>query len=310
MNNKLKNIEINELLNILEKEDDKDFFVKTNKIPDSESLYKKFEKYINPDKISNKAVLGIDIYKYGSFDTFRQSLIPFLFRLLYNETISLCLTANQFIFQKHKKEDFEKAFIDTGDGGFQIFETPLHALVFNVMFESVLRTYNSFHLYPRLRNIIGPISLRYAMTYDKIYAFNNNYYGSAIINNTRILSKDTLDRCLVDTGTYNWFLLSVNGFENLQIITLNEISSIYEFSEYNKKYIKNGVNVTFTNEYSREIGIVNSDILKIGRIQSKESELSIYNLHLQVILHIGDENDINNKKIFTISLGNLNTTGI
>ncbi len=309
MDKPIKKIDYKKLIDILSQKDKLDFYEGAATTPDSGVLHKALEKYIDIEGIENKAVLGIDIYKYGNFENFKQSLIPFLFKMMFKETIDLCLSSNVFLFQNYTEEDFEKTFISTGDGGFQMFDTPMHALVFAICFESVLRTYNSFHLYPRLRKVIGEINLRYALTYDTIYGFEKNYYGRAIIHNARILSRDSLNRCLIDDGTYHWFLINTKGVENLQILTLNEISDIPAFSNYNRKYIKDERNVIFSRNYTREMGIINADILKIGKIQTKESELSIYNIHLQVLLHIGDAQE-KKVKIFTISLGNLNTTGI
>ena len=33
---------------------------------------------------------------------------------------------------------------------------------------------------------MGGITLRYALTFDTVFAFNQNYYGRAIINNARM----------------------------------------------------------------------------------------------------------------------------
>jgi hypothetical protein len=152
--------------------------------------------------------------------------------------------------------------------------------------------------------------MRYAITYDKIYKFNNNYYGRAIINNARILIKDNLNRCLMDEYTHTWFTTNLDGVENLQIATLDDIANIYEFNKnYDRKLIKEGDEI-FENESSRRYGIINSDILKIGMIKSKETSLSIYNLHLQVTIRLYNDENREQNRLITVSLGNLNTTGI
>ena len=222
----------------------------------------------------------------------------------------LCLEQNQYVFQKYSNDRFEKSFLSTGDGGYLILSTPLHALLFAINFQAVVRAYNSYHLYPKLRHIIGEISLRYAITYDAIYYFDNNFYGRAIINNARILEKDNLNRCLIDQQTYEWFMINIDGTENLQILTINEISNILDFQDYDEVFKNKARNTIIGNSISREVGIVNSDILKIGTIKSKESELDVYNIHLQVTMNISDEKNLNQKRTITISLGNLNTTGI
>lgn len=49
-----------------------------------------------------------------------------------------------------------------------------------------------------LYEVIGEINLRYSLTYDNLYFYNKNYYGPAIINCARIMSKDKLNRFLLD----------------------------------------------------------------------------------------------------------------
>ena len=55
------------------------------------------------DKISRKSVLGIDMYQYSSLGEFEQTLVPFLFKAMFESTIKLCLTNHRFIFQKYSK---------------------------------------------------------------------------------------------------------------------------------------------------------------------------------------------------------------
>lgn len=310
MHKKIKKLDFNEIMDLLKEYDEESVYNVVNVIPNSEDLHTKIEKYVDTESFNRKAVLGIDIYRYGMYPHMEQTLIPSLFKILFDKTIKLCLENNQFVFQDYTKEQIEDAFISTGDGGFVIFDTPLHALLFNINFESLVRTYNSYHLYPKLRNIIGSISLRYAITYDTVFYFENNFYGSAIIINSRILEKDSLNRCLIDQDTYNWFLINIDGIENLQVLTINEIANIYEFSDYDKRLVRQGNNEIINTRVSRYSGIINSDISKIGQIASKEMDLNIYNLHLQVTLKATSSKDSKVKRTITVSLGNLNTAGI
>ncbi|MCD6090848.1 MAG: hypothetical protein J7J72_05070 [Bacteroidales bacterium] len=310
MKKNLKKIDFDKILEILHKEDDESVYQKTNFVPDSTQLYKKLETYIDPKNLTRQSVLGIDIYRYGMFQHLEQTLIPSLFKLFFDKTIKLCLRSNQFIFQKYTAQKIENSFISTGDGGFLIMDSPMHSIVFAINFEIVVRAYNSYHLFPKLRNIIGGISLRYAITYDTLFTFDNNFYGSGIINNSRILEKDNLNRCLLDENSHNWFLTNIDGLENLQVYTIEDVANIYHFQDYDRKYITNGENEIFSNEYSRYKGIINADILKIGQIRAKEMNLNIFNLHLQVSLDISSDTAKSQKRIITISLGNLNTTGI
>ncbi|MFH2141461.1 MAG: hypothetical protein ABIJ97_03495 [Bacteroidota bacterium] len=310
MEKKVTGIEFNKIAKILSKNDHESFYNKINIVPDEITLRKDLEKYVNVENFTIKSVLGIDIYRYSSYPHFEQTLIPFLFKILFQTAIKFCLENNQFVFQINKKRDFDNAFLSTGDGGYLILDTPMHALLFAINFEIIVRSYNSYHLYPKLRKIIGEISLRYAMTYDAVYYFDNNFYGRAIINNARILQKDDLNRCLIDQETYAWFQLNTDGTENLQILSINEVANIFDFQNYDKSFIKKGKNLIISTENSRTHGIINSDILKIGKIQSKDSELNVYNLHIQVTTRISELNNNENARIITISLGNLNTSGI
>jgi len=310
MKKPLRKLDFDKILNILHEYDTESIYEKVNKIPDSRELYNNISAYIAPKSFKNRAVLGIDIYRYGMYKHLEQTLIPALFKIFFDKTINLCLNSNQYVFQKYTKKGIEKSFISTGDGGYLILETPLHAMFFAINFEVVVRSYNSFHLFPRLRKIIGSISLRYAITYDTLFHFNDNFYGSAIINNARILAKDNLNRCLMDESTFNWFLINIDGIENLQVYTIYDIANVYDFQNYDSKFINEGENEIIPQKKTRYDGIINSDILKVGQIESKEMYLNIYNLHLQVSLKIRSDAAKENMRLITISLGNLNTSGI
>lgn len=307
----VKRLAYEELLEILRHYDTESIFEKVNIVPDSEDLHEAIGEYINLRSFAKRAVLGIDIYRYGMYKHLEQVLIPPLFKILFEKAIRLCLENNQFVFQTYTRERIEKNFISTGDGGFVIFDTPLHALFFAINFEMVIRAYNSYHLFPKLRNIIGSLSLRYAVSYDTIFRFDHNYYGSAIITNARILNKDTLNRCLIDQQTYDWFLISIDGLENLQVLTIEDIANIYDFLDFDRKWIDEGVNeILDRNADNRRTGIINSDILKVGQIQAKETLVNIFNLHLQISMQIYSDRKVESKRTITVSLGNLNTSGI
>lgn len=306
----IKQLSHQEIKTILNTKDKRVVFDKTNIIPDHRQLFSDLKKYINYDQISRKSVLGIDMYQYSSLGEFEQTLVPFLFKTMFDSTIKLCLVNHRFIFQKYSTERIERNFISTGDGGFLLFDNPLQSLLFASNFAVVLRAFNAYHYYPRLRRIIGAINFRYAITYDKIYTYENNFFGRAIVNNARILIKDNLNRCLIDEHVHSWFMTNLDGVENLQIVTIDEVSNIFEFSKsYDKKFLEGGDEI-FENESSRKYGIINSDILKVGFIQSKESSISVYNLHLQITIRLANDDDPSQTRLITVSLGNLNTTGI
>ena len=311
MSQPIKSLNHEEIKRILNRTDHRVIFEKTNIIPDEGELFQELQEYVDYETIGTKAILGVDIYQYSTYGEFEQTLIPFLFKTLLRTTIDACLSNHRYIFQKYTPEMIEKRFISTGDGGFFIFDTPLHALLFACNFSVALRIYNAYHFYPRLRKIIGGISVRFALTQDKLYSYDDNYYGRAIINNARILSKDTLNRCLMDEHVYSWFTLNMDGIENLQVLTIEDIANIHEFStNYDSSLLEKYTDEVFSRESSRRQGIINSDILKIGKIRAKETDMNIYNLHLQVMMHLVNDDDPAQTKVVTVSLGNLNTSGI
>jgi hypothetical protein len=303
---KIKSFDNDTIIDLIS-ELDKSLFCDKGLMNESEKyLLKKLKKEINPKDFSAKTVLGIDIYHYSQYKPLEQTLIPILFKIIFEQVSSLCILNSSYVFQKYKNaETFNKLFINAGDGGFQIFDTPIHAIAYAINFQMVVRYYNSGRFYPKLRKIVGPINLRYAMTTDKIYKLNKDFYGPAIINNARILSKDSLNRFLLDKNTYDWFLQNINGIENLQLVSLNQIDELDDFTDYDFSENEN------INEiYPKKLGfnfdkIITSDIQKIGKIETKLSQLSIYNLHLQYQGSLSDKNQMT-----IVSLGNLNTSGI
>ena len=303
----ISSFDFESLKKVLEKEDSIGMYEKKATVPETEELREAIEGITKFSEHSHKSVLGIDIYQYSQYDSLEQTLVPFLFKLIYKEVAKICLDQAGFIFQKYKPDTFEKSFINTGDGGFQIFETPLHAAVYAIHFELIVRYYNAYQFFPKLREMIGPLNLRYAMTRDYIYKFDSNYYGPCIINNNRILDKDSLNRFLIDENTFNWFTLHMSGVENLQFISLEEIHRITDFKEYELQNRDNKKSI-FPNQMDFQYRqIISTDIQKIGKIKIKSTTLSIYNLHIQ---YIGSMNNNDNKTLITLSLGNLNTSGI
>jgi hypothetical protein len=179
-------------------------------------------------KQETKAVLGLDIYNYSGYEEDKQSLIPFIFDLLLDSGFGYTRSAEKTLF---KDIAIQGHFISTGDGGFIIFPTPLHALVFNLYFSAVLHIFNSGHFCPGLSGYIGELNIRSAVTYDNIFNYENNWYGKAVIKNSRILSKDRLNRFLIDKETYNYFMKNFNGIESLSIIKGDTFKQIMNIGE-------------------------------------------------------------------------------
>lgn len=280
------------------------------------------EKKRIEELITNKhTVLGFDIYRYSQYPREKQPFLPHLFEKVYQETWGLITQNFEYIFQKYnsitnrsgklKAPDY---YIDTGDGCFQIFESPVHAVIFVLVFGTILQWYNSDRFMPKLHSKIGNMFVRYALTYDNIYRYDRNkktnFFGAGIINNARILSKDKLNRFLIDEETFKWFLTSIAGIENLMSISLKDLEILNEFSSYDVgKIEKKNALIRMDNEDPDVEGIKSVDVQKIGTIKEKKSEIDIYNLHLQAtieyfpFLH-------KQSRVFTISVGNLNTAGL
>lgn len=264
---------------------------------------------INNIEYNKRSILGYDIYEYSQYELSKQSLIPFVFDLLYKETKTFCLRYARALFDVN---DFDNNLISTGDGGFIIFQNPLQCVVFNTLFLGLLQTFNSCSFYPKLRDFIGPLTIRSCITTDKVYHYENNYFGPAIITNSRIISRDKLNRFLIDENTYQWFLKNLNGIENIPEITYEDIcnanlvkknatSSIFFYEEV--KQLKRLQDRRFS-KYK------NCHIQKIGTVTAKKNVMSVYNVEIQAYMYYVEEKNQSIGRCFTVTIGNLNCTGI
>jgi len=268
---------------------------------------------------SKAAVVGIDIYRYSQFPTEKQMFIPHLYDLIYDETWNLIKQNYSFLFQEYgdlidlspEQHIKHKAYlISTGDGGYQILPTPVHGVIFILTFATILRLYNADKFMRKLHAKIGNIEVRYAMTLDEIYRYRENFFGTGIINNARILGKDRLNRFLIDQNVYDWFLLRTLGIENLMSLRLEDLKNIQEFVDYDDARLNTGNNALILNrgvQASRE-GFKSIDVQKIGKVRQKRTLLDIYNLHVQALILY--QNLFNQEATLTVSVGNLNTMGI
>jgi len=265
------------------------------------------------------AVVGIDIYQYSQFPTEKQVFIPHLFELIYNDTWHLIKQNYEFLFQQYGKLlEADSAnhlvhteyFISTGDGGYQILETPLHGIIFILTFVTVLRLYNSDRFMRKLHAKIEEIEVRYALTLDDIYRYHGEFYGAGIINNARILSRDFLNRFVMYQNAHHWFLSSILGIENLMSISLTDIKNIEDLRGYDNSKIAAGHNALIPAERDSKDkeGFVSIDVQKMGEVRQKGTQLDIYNVHIQALIHY--KNLFEQEQIFTVSIGNLNTSGI
>jgi hypothetical protein len=262
--------------------------------------------------IETKTIFGIDIYKYSEYSDDSQVYVPVLFNSIYQLTVNLCIKKEEFFFDSYAQNEdgFKSNFISTGDGGFQIFDNPIQAIIFGAYFELNVRRFNSGSYVSKLNKnlfkIIDRIELRYCITTDKIFNYDKNFFGTGIINNARILAKDNLNRLLIDANTYRWFDHQLNTIENLTEIKKSDFLKLTLFKDHDTEK-ETGI---FNDDYMN-VPIKSVDILKIGYIKSKNTNLEIYNLKLQLMV------SFNNSKIFekeyrkfSYTIGNLNTQGI
>ena len=274
------------------------------------------------DKFLMRAVLGIDIYQYSQYREKIQALVPYCFRFLYDIAFTNCLKSEPLIYYNYRElsinekiTKFQSYFIDTGDGGFQIFKSPLQAIVFACYFASTVHLFNAYRITPHLREIIGEISLRYALTYDKCYKYNfwehSNYYGSSIINNARIMSKDKLNRFLIDENSYNWFMKKIDGVENLPLLDSEQILKIEKIDNELDKLPASPDSLFRPKAYKSTdyylSHIKSSHIQKIGQIKAKSQVIGIYNVNLQCQTALHRNNEV--QKVVS-TLGNLNPMGL
>ncbi|TGK37241.1 hypothetical protein [Leptospira andrefontaineae] len=259
------------------------------------------------NSIQRKSVLGMDIVGYSQYSTEKQVVVPILFRSVYWLTCRNIIESESFFFPEYKNEEnFKENFIDTGDGGFQIFENPIQSLIFSIYLQLNIKRYNSQGRNKNLRLFLGKVNFRFSITYDDIYKIDENYYGTAIINCARILSKDSLDRFLIDEKTFDWFDYHLHGIENLKNLEKEDLPKIEFFSSYDSAKMTS----LLANKDDKESAFVSSDVQRIGNIRSKNSIISIYNYHAQIMLFSRDHVLADKFSKFTCTLGNLNLSGI
>ena len=124
---------------------------------------KEFEKVLTKEDILNlpfeksnakskniyqsKVILGIDIYKYSKYALVAQTLIPYIFHKIIYSVIDDLNKYEPIFFADYSKTNFESNFINTGDGGYIILDTPLHGLLFSIYLSDRKSTrLNSSHI--------------------------------------------------------------------------------------------------------------------------------------------------------------------
>jgi hypothetical protein len=142
---------------------------------------------------------------------------------------------------------------------------------------------------------MGEITIRSAITYDNVFNYEKNWYGKAIIKNSRMLSKDQLNRFTIDKETYNYFMRNFNGIETLSII---------DRQVFKKSMGIDGDfhSVLFDGRHKNLLR--NIHIQKLEDILAKNTKLNIYNLEIQ----FNAISTLNNTEVsYIFTLGNTNT---
>lgn len=234
-----------------------------------------------------------------------------MFRYLYEAATKWALKREPLLFTD--EERLTENFISTGDGGFQVLSTPLHAVVLCLWFQLALDNYNAGVHFPRLRRFLGPLTVRYALTHDTLMKLDNNFFGSAIIGNARILSRDALNRFLLDHLSVQWFLERIGGTENLALLRVGDLWRIPELGLARDGPLADSMFRERTDEEIRggEVGFKTVILQKIGTVAAKQTTLDVYNFYLQVTSgwdyfdgHGG------NRRRTVVTVGNLNASGI
>lgn len=256
--------------------------------------------------IHDKVVLGIDIYKYSQYPEVEQIYIPVIFEILYRKTVQNIRDHEPYLFSDYSTgiTEFKRKFISTGDGGFQIFDNVLQAIAFTLVFQMNLKRFNSGgstdNVAKNLHKIVDSIDLRFAITIDKIYSYQNNFFGPAIINNARILSQDNLNRLLVDSNTIKWLTYNINTPENLIDIDKEALSHTEFFKHFNKDL--------HSTLFAENGGILAVDVQKIGKISAKATTLDIFNVCIKCKMSL--KVDHHTYPVYIVTVGNLNSSGI
>lgn len=254
-----------------------------------------------------RAVVGIDIYRYSRFDLPRQRLIPILFQYLYESAVKACHKLDAALFSGC---DLRPAFIPTGDGGFQIHDNPLQALAFTVWFQVFIDSYNAGMHFPNLRKIVGPLMLRYSLTLDTVMQLDTNFFGPAIITNARILSRDSLNRFLLDGKTVEWFTERFGSIENLSVTTFDDVAKapgalVVDKDKRSVLFRLGRKGEARETESAFRMVVVQ----KLGDVSAKQTPLDVYNCYLQVSLTRAS-NDETYQKPMVVTVGNLHASGI
>ena len=309
----LENHKFEEVKEALDKYDIKENFHNSDEVyKKSRDIGKDLDGEMDFPLKSKRIALGFDILGYSRYTEEKQNLVPFALSLLLDATYESVSENEEFLFYMFDKESFRKGFIHTGDGGFLILPNPLYGIVFALHFEMNLRSFNSGRIYPYLSKFIGRFDLRYAMSYGDVFHYDNNFFGPAIITASRIISRDKLNRFLMDQNSFDYFLREFNGIETLSLMSQEMILRTKSFQDFDKsKFNREGFVIGDATKESP--GIENIFIQNIGKIDVKDDKFNIYNFFCQFSFdHYEEDSKEPNQKYnrIRVSLGNLNPQGL
>jgi hypothetical protein len=230
--------------------------------------------------------------------------MPSLFLYLRSEALEHCREKEESIFGSSPPFD---QFISTGDGGFQPFATPLQAVVFAIHFETYLAAFNSSFHFPRLRAFVEqPVVVRYALTFDKVFEQDGNIFGPGIISNSRIISRDTLNRFLIDEKTVGWFQQHLASVESLLTLRSEDLSAVSQHGRSHKRPPRSSL----FGSTEPELGVKAVHLQKIGILTAKNKPLDVFSLMIQVAVPLAAETGASKRRTAVVTVGNLNTGGI
>ena len=228
------------------------------------------------------AVFGVDIYQYSKMPPGGLVALPAILDKLIYTSSQICVkyAPKLFLPSQDSVSPFSR-YVSTGDGFFMIFENPVQASIFATQFASVVRFINGGLFRDSIYSGTGELFARYCVTYGHVYKYGSNYFGRAIIDCARILSRDKLDRFLIDKHTHEWFLSQIYGIENLK-----NLSPAFSKSNLIGKIMDLGIE---PQEYSLFAQIKNCIELKLEKTIAKASEFDVYAVFIELYLTQGED---------------------
>lgn len=264
---------------------------------DHDHFKKEMALLISREK-QTKTVVGVDLFEYSKMDELKQFFVPFIINSIFNYALDEISEDEDLIFMKSDISEIRRSKIDTGDGFFVILNNPVEAFVFLIHFCAQFETLQSRNSATGLMEICHSFFFRYSISTGPVYEYEGKKYGEAIINCSRIMSLDKLNRFLIDDATFFWFYDNANGLDTMRT---NSRTEIVKYN--NTKFNSEGKSMVF-NIGKNDNSIKTLITQKIGTMQSKNDILDIYNVYLQVHVLLMKKEPVD----LIVSIGNLNVS--